>query len=185
MIILLQSNLFSEPVSKWALIALAILTMAYVLLRPRGKKKKDPLAGQSIGLSQQRGVERDMNNLLVELSQMARQITGQLDQRAAKLDLLIREADEKIAELQAMTGQRKVIGERVPRDDEQQEARESGPAAARADEHGGEAQVDPRYAEIYSLADEGQGAAAIAQRLGRPSGEVELILALRPNARAG
>jgi hypothetical protein len=39
--------------------------------------------------------------------------------------------------------------------------------------------VDPRYAEVYDLADEGQTPQDIARHTGRPRGEVELILALR------
>jgi hypothetical protein len=38
---------------------------------------------------------------------------------------------------------------------------------------------DHRYDEIYVLADYGHNAAEIAQRLGSPIGEVELILSLR------
>ena len=40
-----------------------------------------------------------MESLLVELSEMARQISAQLDTRSQKLEILIREADEKIAAL--------------------------------------------------------------------------------------
>jgi hypothetical protein len=39
---------------------------------------------------------------------------------------------------------------------------------------------DPRHVEVYTLADQGLALAEIAQRLKRPNGEVELILALRP-----
>jgi DNA-binding NarL/FixJ family response regulator len=39
--------------------------------------------------------------------------------------------------------------------------------------------VDPRHAEVYDLADEGQSAQEIARQTGRPRGEIELILALR------
>jgi len=38
-------------------------------------------------------VERQMQSLLVELSEMSRQISAQLDTRSAKLELLIKEAD--------------------------------------------------------------------------------------------
>jgi DNA-binding NarL/FixJ family response regulator len=41
------------------------------------------------------------------------------------------------------------------------------------------ADVDPRHAEVYALADQGRTPPEIAQQLGRPHGEVELILALR------
>jgi hypothetical protein len=39
---------------------------------------------------------------------------------------------------------------------------------------------DPRHAEVYALADQGLSARDVARRLGRPNGEIELILALRP-----
>jgi hypothetical protein len=39
--------------------------------------------------------------------------------------------------------------------------------------------IDSRYAEIYALADQGRSPRDIATHLGRPSGEIELILALR------
>jgi hypothetical protein len=39
--------------------------------------------------------------------------------------------------------------------------------------------IDPRHAEIYALADQGRSPRDIATHLGRPSGEIELILALR------
>ena len=46
-----------------------------------------------------------MQNVLVELSNMARQITSQLNTRAAKLELLLQEADQKIAQLQRLSNQ--------------------------------------------------------------------------------
>jgi hypothetical protein len=39
-----------------------------------------------------------------------------------------------------------------------------------------------RHAEIYSLADSGMSSAAIANRVGCPIGEIELILGLRGRA---
>src|SRR4030095_5002731 len=80
--------------------------IAYIILRPKMRRKKSDAAdsGPRFGLSQQRAVEREMGNVLVELSQMARQITGQLDTRAKKLELLIQEADQKIAELRQLKG---------------------------------------------------------------------------------
>src|ERR1700677_4957671 len=88
----------------WAFYAVAAMTLLYmVFVRPMQRQKKDPLSrmpGDSRGgLARQRAVERQMETLLVELSEMARQITGQLDTRAAKLEALMREADAKIAEM--------------------------------------------------------------------------------------
>jgi DNA-binding NarL/FixJ family response regulator len=46
------------------------------------------------------------------------------------------------------------------------------------------ADVDSRHAQIYALSEEGMSTHQIAEQLGRPEGEVELILALRPRGRA-
>src|SRR5689334_23416637 len=85
---------------QWIVYAVGALTIVYVVMRP-SFKKKDPLnpSTPKLGLAQQRAVERQMQNLLVELSDMARQITGQLDTRAAKLETLIKDADDRLAAL--------------------------------------------------------------------------------------
>jgi len=160
----------------WAFYAVAATTLIYmVFVRPMQRQKKDPLnrmPGESRGgLAKQRAVERQMETLLVELSDMARQITGQLDTRAAKLEALMKEADQKIATLGAM------VSNPAKSTDS---AGNGGSVGAWPVETEPPMQDDPRHREVYALADAGQSASAIAQRLGRPGGEVELILALRP-----
>src|SRR5665213_3691300 len=101
--ILLQvANL--DSTTKWLLVVAVALTIFYAVMRPM-RKKKDPLAygGQRVGLASQRAVEHDMTNLLVQLSEMARQVTAQLDTRTAKLELLIKDADERLAALKDAT----------------------------------------------------------------------------------
>jgi hypothetical protein len=145
----------------WVMMGAAGVFIVYImLLRPR-MRRKDPLARSGSTLSQERQVEREMQHLLVELS---RQITSQLDTRAAKLDALIREADERIAQLRAAASNGEVHSS-LPT------ALSIPPAA----------DIDPRHAEIYALADTGRDANQIAQQLARPRGEIELILALRSN----
>jgi len=159
-----------DSTTKWWLGIAVTLTVFYAVMRPSNRKKKDPLkkAMFTPGLASQRSVEREMSHLLVELSEMARQVTAQLDTRAMKLDLLIKEADERIAALaeaarQASSGNPGAgPAASLPRP-----AAPSGPA------------VDPRHVEIYELADLGLSPREIAMKLGRPHGEVELILALR------
>jgi len=142
--------------------AVGALTIVFVIFRP-SLRKKDPLkdSGPKLSMAQQRSVEREMSNLLVELSEMARQITGQLDTRSAKLEALMAEADKKIAELKKL--------EAI------QHEHEIKPLEPRTQP----VRDDARYSAIYSLADAGLSAAQIAQQLDRPRGEVELILALR------
>lgn len=164
-IVLLQSRL---DLPQWVALCVGALAVCYLMLRSR--KHKDPLGKMSsMSLSQQRSVERDMSSLLVELSDMARQVSGQLDTRAAKLELLIKEADEKITALRSAAGAvppAQPFDARAPAGDR--------PAAIP------EEMLDPRHAQIYHLFDQGKSAPEIAHQLGRPSGEVELILALRP-----
>lgn len=152
---------------QWVILGVMAAGTLYVaVVRPMLKKNKDPLkrSPSSAHLAQERSVERQMQNLLVELSEMARQISAQLDTRTAKLELLIREADEKIAAL-------KSSGVTIAETRRVESASESGLMRS--------AVLDPRHAEIYALSDQGRAPAEIAQQLGQPSGEVELILALR------
>ncbi|HEY2585315.1 MAG TPA: hypothetical protein VGI81_06080 [Tepidisphaeraceae bacterium] len=166
-----------DPFQKWTLICAAGLTVIYVVMRPFKKKRKDPLVrpGGALSLAGQREVERQMTELLVELEQMARQMTAQIDTRAAKLDLLIKEADEKIALLRKLahgaTPARLSTDPTVPSDGASPQT-DVAPGLAPA--------IDPRHAQVYELADAGLSARQIAQQLGRPNGEVELILAIRP-----
>jgi len=156
--------------NQWIMYGLMGVGGMYILIRYMSKKKKDPLADAPVrfSLSQHKTVEREMQNLLVELSEMSRQMTAQIDTRSAKLDALIREADEKIAELRALESQ-------IPR----------GPAAQSIDSYrlplppSPAMEEDPRHAPVYRLADQGKSSPQIAMELGRPSGEIELILALR------
>jgi hypothetical protein len=89
----------------WPAVVLGILTLVYITcIRPmRKKRERDPLAKPPGGslLAQQRAIETDMTALLVEYEQMMRTMTSQMDMRTAKLELLFREADEKLAELKA------------------------------------------------------------------------------------
>jgi hypothetical protein len=159
----------SQP-EMWVLMGLGAAGLIYLIVIRPMMRKKDPLEKPPAfaSLSQQRAVERQMQNLLVELSEMARQITAQLDTRAAKLELLLKEADQKIAALHA--GERGNNGSSLP----PPTMVSSDPTlAAISDE------PDPRHAEVYALADQGRDPYEIASQLGRPRGEVELILALR------
>lgn len=149
----------------WVMMAVAAVSVFYAVIRPMMRKKRDPLErGPMFSPSQQRAVEHEMQNLLVEMAKMAREISAQLDTRSAKLEMLIDEADRKIAQLQSMPA-------RV--------ASEPAPAASAPPRPSNGDALDGRYARIYALADSGQDARQIAAELDRPQGEVELILALR------
>lgn len=147
---------------------LGVTALIYLVVRPMLRKKKDPLERpMNLGLSQQRQVERDMNNVLVELSQMARQITAQLDTRSAKLEALIEEADRKIEELKRLqkatpaAAANPMVAKRPGV--EQKPVAPAAKAVPKVVE-------EDRHTEVYSLADSGHSAQDIASRLNRPRG---------------
>lgn len=199
-----------DKTTQWLLVIAGVLTILYALFRGSLKRKKDPLdkPGPRFSLSQQRAVERDVNGLLVEMLEMARQITAQLDTRSTRLQLLIEEADRKMAQLKAMlppsvagvadpgprvgqasslsadeTGGTPVL--RLPPASPSPAAEEPRSAAEPPERDepmrvpAVERQISQMHREVYDLADTGRSAHAIAQELGRPVGEIELILALR------
>ena len=170
---------------QWVVLALAAATILYIaVIRPmrKGKPSKDPLKRppSQTTLAQQRAVERDMGNLLVEYEGMIRRMTAQVDTRATKLEMLIREADDRIAQLKAIAGPVAVNPAAAPSDP---------PSAVPLVPAGGaelpEAVPTPPepvarpHDAVYLLADKGQTSRQIAQQLQQHVGEVELILALR------
>lgn len=194
---LLAIQLPTDP-GTWAL-ALGIIATAYVFMRAKRKSDRQFLsdARSSPGPSQhreayyeslthQRRVETQMSGLLVELEQMARQMNAQLDTRAARMEELIRQADERLAELRSELARQGVApppATAVPParpDDirEEAEAEDSGEPPPPPP-----IPIDPRHAAVYRLADQGRTSSEIAREVGQPAGEVELILALRRRAR--
>ena len=99
-----------------------------------------------------------------EVEELVRQLAPELDERAARLERLIADADDRLARLEGAG--------RAPA----RRAEPEGRAAARMviREEG-----DPVTKRIYTLADDGMAAVEIARRVEQPTGKVELILALR------
>ena len=162
-----------DATTKWVAIALGVLTLLYiVLIRPLKKeRKKDPLQRGEPGaaLAQRRIVEHDMSNLLVQYEQMIREMTAGVDTRAAKLELLIKKADEKIAALRRAGGCR--IGARVGGIDEGRPGRYPRSGSLKGLTPG-----TVRYT-IWPTGAFPRGTSP--GDFGRPHGEIELILALR------
>jgi hypothetical protein len=144
-------------------------------------------------------VTREMAELEVQMHDLAREMSGQLTSKMAALEHLIRDADRAAARLEAaLTASRQketpapalggtgilpvfptCTGETpvppgVPPPASQADALK--PAADRFAERPSRQR---RHEEVYTLADYGYDAAEIAQRVGTPVGEIELILSLR------
>jgi hypothetical protein len=162
--------------TQWVVLCVGVLATLYLVMRGRARRRKDPLERRpSMGISQQRQIERDMGQLMVEMLDTARQMTAQLDTRAARLEVLMKEADQKLAALKAATSPLPSIAVEVPiTANPPAPISEPRPPVAKL-----ETPPDPRHADVYQMADQGNSPNEIARQLNRPHGEVELILALR------
>ena len=166
---------FSANAPAWLLMGCAVMAVMYMMMRPR---KRDPLAGGGIvrsSLAQQKALERDMQNVIVELSELTRSMSAQLETRAAKLEILIHDADGRIAALARANADAPVAPP------------VTGPILATAAEPVRSMRLvqdsEDRWNDVYRHADEGASITEICRSLNRPRGEVELIMALRPKPR--
>ena len=115
-------------------------------------------------IKEEQGVSRQIENLMVELAEVSRQIHAQIDTRFAKLDSAIRAADRRIEALTRLAGQ------------------PSGDAAQVEDQAVAAPATDRTRTFVYELADAGRDAGQIAHQVGKTVGEVELMLAVRHTA---
>ena len=92
-----------------------------------------------------------MERLVVELEELAREISAKIDTKMKTLEVLIRQADERIEALKALS----------PASEERKR------------------ELASRYGEVYELADSGMSLEDISKKTGMQAGEVELVLSLR------
>jgi hypothetical protein len=152
-------------------------------------------------MRQTEGMENDLRDMMVELEDLTRRFSAQLDAKSAELEQQIQRAEQTIAELQRLQGQAgngtdgnagsvrptgsanggaadPGNGNGRPAAETSQESAGAGndrPAARDEGTTGG----DPLAAKICELADAGHEPVEIARSLNEQVGKVELILALR------
>ncbi len=170
-------------------IALIMVMVALMTIATQRRRKtrtpdiKDYARDHASRLHQQQGVREDMEQLFVQLSELARQLNGQMDTRFATLEQVIAHADEKIATLEALLRQAAGVKaiDVVVQDDAppQQERRPPAPPSPTATQAPPTDPSELRYGRIYTLADQGLPAVEISRQTGQTTGEIELILNLR------
>ena len=117
-----------------------------------------------------------LDAVAVEVETLARRVGAQLDNRAARLEALIEEADAAANRLEAAQRATRALHQRPLPDLMAATAGASEPATPRTT-------VPPRLThDVHALADAGHDAQAIARATEQPIGTVTLILALREAA---
>ena len=128
---------------------------------------------------------RELQRWEVELHDQARELQAQLDSKIGILEHLIRDAEQQADRLEAAIGRAsEMVQASGDVSSPQAPAMAAKSSMTRIDAGGARAgnSASRRHAEIYSLADQGLTSAAIANRVGSPIGEIELILGLRAKA---
>ena len=170
----------------YGIAAIGILMVIFAL-RSMGKKRSNQVHSRDNARDhidrarQKQGVRDELEALMVDIHRMAKDLGAQLDAKVVRIEKANREAQERIAQLQALQqtlAQPSAVdpppteqaGLTTPATSEPSEPTDQGDTAVPA---------DPVAAEVYKLADQGKGPQDIAQALGEHVGKVELILALR------
>ncbi len=117
---------------------------------------------QEMGLASSR--KRELEEVMADATELSRRLAATLDNKAARLERLIEQADGRLARLESASKpepRSSVIEHRAPRGD------------------GSSGSLDPVTRRIYDLADDGLAPVEIARELDEHVGKIELILALR------
>jgi hypothetical protein len=99
-----------------------------------------------------------------EMAELTQHMAQQLDSRAQRLEKLLDQANQRVATLESLLAQ-------SPRATTIIEPKPPAATSLHA--------APSAHRDVYTLADEGLSPVEIAQRLGKPTGQVELILNLR------
>ena len=108
----------------------------------------------------------DINELMVRLEELSREICGRIDTRFAKLEHVLAEADEKLRALAPILRQL-----------------EAAPGGQTPPDSGQPPPGDPLHEEIHDRVAAGARVVDVAKEKGLAAGEVELILALERSRR--
>lgn len=189
------------------MLALAIVMLTMVMLSTRRKIRRN-LRGPEEGvrerydkLKAERRASRDLEEIMIDLDKLAREVNGKIDTRLAHLEALIRDADQRIETMRNMRDDliaqqpassrppKSESGSQATASQKNQEGAATKPKSAPAiditlgDETDQPTEIQPpadgHDADIYRLADAGMTPIEIAQELGRGTGEIELVLSLR------
>ena len=158
--ILTMPLMWNFQFDKNMVVPLLFIVAAMIMLRSarrrsrQGGTTREEAQRQIPSLREQMDVRANLEKLLLDLQELSRQINGHIDTRFCKLEVLLKDADEKIRRLESLT---------------------SGAATAR----GAEQETDPLKQMIYKLSDAGKSSVEIAREINKNTGEVELILSLR------
>jgi len=185
-----SSSIFpGAKAQQYVMLALGFAGLAVLWLTTRRKARSITRADRKrLGGHGESGVQsaiRDVATAMKDLDSLSEQVHSQLDAKIAKLEALIRVADDRIDRLgrtsRSAGGQPTVD---VLADDADRGATNEAQNGDRSSMAMGDSLVPSAHEAIYALADAGTPVLQIARQMNRPRGEIELILSLRATAQS-
>ncbi|NBC10330.1 MAG: hypothetical protein GVY24_01160 [Planctomycetes bacterium] len=174
----------------WALAAIGVtlvtLSMVMGIRKKRRKMSGRVTARENLERYKAKAeVRDDLERVMVEVEEMARRVSAQLDAKTVAIEKLLRDAEAKVEQLNATlerferAAAATTIGEGKDDGADDPPATDDPVAPATPAPPGAASPQDELSRRVYALADEGHAAPAIAKQLDEHIGKVELILALR------
>lgn len=174
----------SKGLPRWMLVGAGVFFLICSLLmmsrtrRRIAQNKKNEQMAKTQRFAQQasprgRDFHDNINELMAELADLARQVNGQLDTRMAKLEILLRQADETIQRLAQAQNYILPSGN----GDRSDSSRVTSPKEEWKPPRN-PLLDNPIHKQALELFANKLTPLQIAQKMGRPVGEIELILSL-------
>ncbi|MDQ7013179.1 MAG: hypothetical protein Q9O74_04700 [Planctomycetota bacterium] len=113
-----------------------------------------------------------IDRVMANAEELTRRLAAIMDNKAARIEVLIEHADQRLAALaEAEANAQQAAPAAAPALHTDHETAPPAPPAPLS--------IDPLHRKVYDLADQGLAPVDIARQIDRPTGQIELILALR------
>lgn len=159
---------------------LFIILGLFSMRSKRQRKPVKPAREQLEELRQRKEVRNDLSRVMVEVEELTRRFSAQIDAKTIKLEHMIQEAEVRIDQLRQL--EQRLETASLPRTDTPPHPTPSPEPASPPPTPTGSSMGDLRES-VHKLADQGLEPADIAEKLDEHLGKIELILALRAPAR--
>ncbi len=175
-----------QNMASWFALGAGVVILTWTLMRLQWKRQRRSPEDDAVAEMRETLDDRqaDMERA-AEVGAIVRDLAARLETRAARLEALLDQADERIENLEARLAagavSNHVAEARMPAEPRRAAPEPASDPWAETDEGPAKpnASDDPLHQEVYELADGGQSPLDIARRLDQQVGTIELILALR------
>lgn len=179
------------------IVAVAMIGVLAIMRSTRKRwRESQALSQQSVReryqqLQQDRSQTRDADQVMTELERLARQIHGRVDTQFAKLEAVIRDADDRIEKLSRLMRASEggaaldvtVSDERIETSGAS-EPNSAPPARSASASSPDTSMRNELRSQVRALCRDGSSAEEIARALNQPIGEVQLMLSLEKTLQA-